>query len=393
MKVVSGIQPKAVVVGLCAHGLDVVKALAKRNIEVYAIEANHKLAGVKTKFAKVHIVKDINGPGLIEALRDLQKVFALDDKPVLFLTNDNMVIQVADNWHKLDRIYRLSWADCRNTIRGLVTKSKLQQYCELAELPYPKSWAINSVDEVAKITKKLTFPFIVKPIKPLSKFKVMVVESFDELYKLIKAYQTELPFLIQEWVAGDVTQIMFSAIYFQEGKVLSHFEGRKLGSLPTGLGTTTIAEPITNEMLYTQTLRFFHELNLSGPVSLEFKQDTKGKLWVIEPTLGRTDYWVGCCIANNINFPYIEYCHQSGIPIPRQEQKNIFVWVDIERDPLCFFSLLLKRRWDFKERKRFIFTYLDFADIKPLIKMIFVILKKVEIALRRRLLHIFATGK
>jgi len=80
--------------------------------------------------------------------------------------------------------------------------------------------------------------------------------------------------------------------------------------------------------------RFFDGLNLSGPVSLELKRDADGTLWVIEPTVGRTDFWLGCCIANGVDLPYLEYCHQAGLALPRTRQRHSYVWVNAERDPL-----------------------------------------------------------
>jgi hypothetical protein len=68
-------------------------------------------------------------------------------------------------------------------------------------------------------------------------------------------------------------------------------------------------------------------------VSLELKIDGHGTYWVIEPTVGRTDFWVGACIANGIDLPWIEYCDQSGIQAGRAVQQDRRIWFNPERDP------------------------------------------------------------
>ena len=38
-------------------------------------------------------------------------------------------------------------------------------------------------------------------------------------------------------------------------------------------------------------------------------------------------------IANGVNLPWIEYCHQAGLPIPRVSQRFDRTWINTERDP------------------------------------------------------------
>jgi predicted ATP-grasp superfamily ATP-dependent carboligase len=100
------------------------------------------------------------------------------------------------------------------------------------------------------------------------------------------------------------------------------------------MGHTTIGEPFPDDQVYAETRRFFDGLQLSGPVSLELKRDPDGVLWVIEPTIGRTDFWIGLCVANGVNLPLVEYCHQTGLPIPRIGQNDASVWFNEDRDPM-----------------------------------------------------------
>ena len=385
-------KPPAVVVGLYLNGLDIVRALSKNNIEVHALEKDPNKPAVKTRLAQVHFTEDIEGPGLIQALLDLRKNFKADRKPVLFVTNDNIILRIADNWPVLDGLYSLSWAHCRDTIRDLVIKANLHNYCERANILYPRSYIINSADDIPRIDSLLSRPFIAKPVRPLSKFKVKLLNSPSELRKLIDDYSSELPFLVQDHIPGEVKQQVFGIFYLRNGDMLAHFGVRKLATVSMGLGSATVAEPYEDEAVREEALRFFKGLNLSGPASLELKRDKDGKLWAIEPTVGRPEYWNGFCIANGINFPYIEYCHQAGMEIPRYERtKRSVVWLDIERDPLCFFWFLRNEKLAiFKGGRRIVFSYFDKRDIRPFIEVMSTLIKNGIVSIGKRLAKIMS---
>src|SRR5262249_2144633 len=38
-----------------------------------------------------------------------------------------------------------------------------------------------------------------------------------------------------------------------------------------------------------------------------------------------------------VDLPYLEYCHQAGLPLPSAKQRHRYVWVNAERDPLSIF--------------------------------------------------------
>jgi len=332
MKTQSTIDAPAVVVGTCAHGLAIVRALARKGVETHALEKNEGLPGSRTRHATLHLVPDIEGPGLLDALLTLKQALGAGVAPVLFLTNDNMVAQIARDWPKLQGHYRLSWSGCRQAIAPLVLKSALQARCATVGLLYPRTRSLAHRSAVAALANDLVFPVIAKPARPLSAFKVRVLHSREELVALVERFADGLPLLIQEWIPGDESRLEFCALYLQEGRVLGRFNGRKLRSRP--MGHTTIAEPFADDVVFDACRRFFDGLNVTGPVSLEMKRDDEGRYWVIEPTVGRTDFWLGCCIANGVNLPYIEYCSQTAKPIVTIAQRYRRVWFNMDRDPL-----------------------------------------------------------
>ncbi len=330
----------AVVVGLCAHGLAVARALGRRGVKVTALEARADLPGTRTRWARVRLVPDINGPGLVAALEALLPRRGADALPVLFLTNDNMVRVVAEHWERLSGRCRLSWAPSRREVARFLDKGVLEARCLEVGLSYPRTVLVTALADARAAAEALRPPLIVKPARPLSSFKARVCPSAPDAEAVARRFPADLPLLFQEYVPGDDGCLRFGAVYLAEGRVLARFEGRKLRSYPPGRGGTSAAEALPDDRVHRATLRFFEGLGLSGPASLEVKVDPVGHLWVIEPTVGRTDYWVDCCVANGVNIPLTEYRHQIGAAVEGGAPTRAYVWFDSERDKRAVLSIV-----------------------------------------------------
>lgn len=364
-------QPPAIVVGACGHGLTLIRALSEGGIPIIALEKNRDLPGIHTKLAHVYFVTDINGSGLIDVLADIGRKIVCPDKPVLFLTNDNMTRTIAGNWERISDLFCLSWAHCRDEITSLLEKENLEAHCKKRGLLYPPSHLIHSeadIDAAMAIAGPIA---IVKPSKPLSHFKTALPRKRTDYEELIRQFPSDLPFLVQKFITGDDTSIHFSALYLDHGNVVARFDGRKLRSRP--MGHTTIAESFIQEDVFRNTQRFFSGLGLSGPVSVEFKRDSDGNYWVIEPTVGRTDFWLGLCTDNNVNFPLTEFKDQLGAKPEYVEQNNSVIWFNEDRDPFGRLWLLFHPT-NKLGRRHSTYVFLCKKDLTP---ALFFIQKKV----------------
>jgi predicted ATP-grasp superfamily ATP-dependent carboligase len=356
------LQPLAVVVGACGHGLSVIRALHAGGVRIIVLEANPRLPGVRTRLAHVELIPDINGPKLIDSLLELRTQIACKGVPVLFLTNDRMVRTVGEGWDRLEGAYKLSWSHSRNNLIPLLEKSVHEAQSLTQGLSYPHTFLLAGAKDVDLAISKIGFPMIVKPAQPLAHFKTSQPNTTEALLKLTEDFRSDLPFLVQPFIPGDDRSIYFSAAYMTQGQVLARFDGHKLRSRP--LGHTTVAEACVDDEVYNQTTRFFEGLNLSGPVSLELKRDLQGTLWVIEPTVGRTDFWIDLCTENGVNLPLIEFQHQLSMPVVRPIQQNKTVWFNEDRDPFG-------RLWFFRQKelrmggRSATFIFLNFNDLSP----------------------------
>ena len=135
----------ALVVGLCSHGLAICRSLGRKGIPVSALESDRRLPGLGTRYAEIELTEDITGPGLIDAI--VRVAGRLGDKPVLFLTNDNMVRTVAQHYDRIEATCRFSWPD-PDRILQLLSKDNLEGLTRAAGLAYPSTHILSGSRDI-----------------------------------------------------------------------------------------------------------------------------------------------------------------------------------------------------------------------------------------------------
>lgn len=361
----------ALVMGLCSHGLSVARALAARGINVVAIEKDRTLPGVSSNSVSDIIwINSFSDLDLLEGLNIARK--RLTGQIVLMPVNDNHVRFIGINWNQLKDHFLLSWSSCiHNTLR-LQKKSELEGICREREISYPKSKVIESTKGIEELTLGFIYPLILKPVKPLSSFKTKVCKTPEELKSSIQRYQSDLPILCQEYISGSDEDIYFVELFYDNGNPLFSLVGRKILSYPKAQGQALIAEILEdqNKKLMDLAYRFFDGLGLSGPQALEVKRDQNGEFWVIEPTVGRTEFFVEMVISSGINIPYLAFLLATGQKeFPRCCAKPV-IWFDTEKSPFAFISTLFSRPECFSISKKVVFPFLDSRDVKPFIRAV-----------------------
>jgi predicted ATP-grasp superfamily ATP-dependent carboligase len=327
------------------------------------LESDPSLPGNRTRCGVVRRVPGIHGETLIQVLQGLAAEFPAQHRPAVFLTNDRMTETVAANAAVLTTRYRISWLDAAPAVVELLTKSRLGERCRLTGLRYPRTVLLDEAEpDSGEQVTRLEFPVILKPVKPLAGFKTLVIHEPGGLPAALDRVRGSLPVIAQEFIAGDDTSIRFGAVCFDRGRPIARFEGRKLRSRP--MGHTTVAVSARDDEVHALTLQFFQGLELSGPASLELKRDPEGRYWVIEPTVGRTDFWVDLCVANAVNLPFVEYRVAWRLPPPDSRQEDRYLWLNGERDPFALAWVAANHPSELRGR-RTRGVYLSTSDPRP----------------------------
>lgn len=312
----------AVVVGGNLNGLGVVRSLARGDVPVVVLETTRRCPAAWSRYCTYVRAPSLEGAQLIDVLVRLAS--ALDCRPALILTSDESVLAVSAARLQIEPLYRIDLPPPA-MVDALADKVGFQSLALREGFPVPRTQTVSGEADLDRIGE-LEPPVI---IKPADKTLVLagVVERTVRADTIAQARAaaaqmlTRAPSLVvQEWVEGPDTEILFTLFACdREGNLIGIFPGRKLVCSPPSVGTTAVCAqaPDVAEELYHHTRHFIERVGYRGLGSLEFKRDIRsGRLLIIEPTVGRTDWQEEIATLCGVNLPLLAYHAALGAPLP-----------------------------------------------------------------------------
>lgn len=273
---------------------------------------------------------------VVSDLLQLGTSFANAEKPLLFLTEEKTVLQVSLHRHELEPYFRFLFPS-HDLLTALQSKSDFQRLAEQSNSPIPKAVILRGQTDVSNC-KQLQFPCVLKPLEQNEKYsqqfkKAYKVASLDEVSNLYSEIITVMPdMIVQEWIEGDDSDIYFCLAWFDEHSELVHsFTGRKIRSWPRHVGGTAActSAPEVHEELSKLTAQFVRSCSYVGLMGMEFKYDkNRAGFFMIEPTVGRTDYQHEIATLSGHNFLAGIAAYFNGELIPKPRAVRPVIWQD-----------------------------------------------------------------
>jgi predicted ATP-grasp superfamily ATP-dependent carboligase len=329
--------PPAVLVGLCSHGLAILRSLTAKGVPVVVIESNWSQPSAQSRHGlKLHH-DDLYGESLVALLLELADV--LPARPVVFVTNDKMV-RLLNGRRDLRAKVHLPFPR-PDLLIDLIEKDRLGPLASRQGLRVPETHALSGDDARAVDDAALSgvhFPAVAKPAIPMAAVKAEIVPDRASLQRLASAHPEIGRWLLQQWIEGGDERVHFTAHYFdRSGRARASVAGQKIRQVPRTLGNSSAARGVDRPDLIEEGLRLFRGLDVQGIVSVEFKLDREGVPWFIETTVGRSDYWLKTLLVNGVDLPAIVYSDLAGVDLGASDrQRNRYAWVDGERDLWVF---------------------------------------------------------
>jgi len=330
----SAAKTPAVIVSGDADGLGIARCLGKAGVPIIVVDNDRRRPAMHSRYVRPFVATSIFGPDLIDSLLHLRT--SLKVTPLLFLTTDPQVRTISEHRRRIEGAFhiRLPEPSC---IRQLLHKQTFQSLAERHGFPVPHAVHVGSEKDFAGFSR-LRFPAVIKPGDKELFFsgkapRAQKVQSREEAESVCRAILREAPDLIvQEWVDGEESDIYFCLQYRgADGLTVSSFVGRKLRCWPPQTGSTAscTAAPEVETLLESITTNFFDTMQMAGMCSMEFKKDrNSGKFFMIEPTVGRTDWQEEVASINGINIPLAAYSYELGFSLPELTRpRNPLVWV------------------------------------------------------------------
>ena len=312
-------SPLAVVVGADLNGLGVVRSLAKAGVPMAVLDTDLRKPTLSTRFGSKIRVPALSGEPFVESL--VQFARTLKQKSVLILTQEDSVASVS--WHReqLEKFYFFSMPS-KSTMQMLMNKSSFQQSAEDLKSPIPRSVRLTANIDLERIYL-LRYPCVVKPLVKNADYS----RRFAKAYKVSSARDaaqlwTEMSTVVsdaimQEWIEGNDSDVYFCLQYRgPSGAPPISFVGRKVCQWPPMIGGTAscISAKDVFDELVASTNKYFEAVGFIGLCSMEYKRDARdNRFYMVEPTVGRTDYQEEIATLNGVNIPFAAYCGELGL--------------------------------------------------------------------------------
>lgn len=313
----------AVVAGGNLNGLGVVRSLARAAIPTFVMNTTRNCPAAWSRHANFVHTPSLSDTPFVSALQQLAST--LKCRPVLFLTHDTSVATVSTHRSELAPYYHIEMP-APNVVHELSDKLAFDSLAARENFLVPRSRAIRHHTDLEHIAQ-LSPPLILKPADKSHALagaveRTVRAETLEEARNIADSMLTHTPALIvQEWIEGPDSEIFFTLFCAKaDGTPAALFSGRKLASNPPSVGSTAICIPETEiaELLEQETRTFLKRVPYRGLGSLEFKRDIRtGKLMIIEPTVGRTDWQEEVATLCGKNLPAIAYCLSLDCELPR----------------------------------------------------------------------------
>lgn len=367
------------VLGSFETALGVVWSLGKElKGRIYSLDYKKDIT-FYSRYSKSHSVPN----PLIETKLFLERLIAYsihhNDRPVLFITADDFLTTVSNNYELLSKYFLFNLSES-GTLNKLRDKFDLYNLALAKNIPVPVTYKVNAQEDLCSLLDlDLKFPLFLKGLdvnlwrKNIhGSLKGFVVNNKEELEKRsADITKANVPFIAQEIIAGpDTNHYKVCVYYSQEGKQLLNFTLRKIRQNPVHFGVGVVVDSVKYQELEELGTKLFDSINFRGVGSAEFKLDeSDGKLKLIEIN---ARYWQQNYLATvcGMNFPLIDYLEVTNQnPMPVTSFKTGMKWVNRYMDLSSFLDYRKERTLSFNEWRKSLRgkkVYSDFTWSDPI---------------------------
>lgn len=328
----------ALVVGGDHPGLAIARSLGRRGIPVYIIDDQYCISSFSRYAAKVIRVESIlDERKTVDAVLEVGRRYSLRDW-VLFPTRDENVAAFSRYRDELAPFFRVTTGDWKS-VEWAWDKKKTYELAERLNIPCPKTFNPMSVDEIPALYPRL--PLAVKPAVKENFFyatgakawRANTPEELLSLYKKAIAQIRPEEILIQEIVPGDGTTQYSYCAFVQKGVPVSVLTARRARQHPREFGrAATYVETINAPEIEDLSERFLKAIDFHGVVEIEYKRDPRTGEYKLLDVNARPWGFHAIGQAAGVDFPYMIYADQMGLPIEPRRAKAGVGWLRMVSD-------------------------------------------------------------
>lgn len=294
--------------GWCRTAYVSLKSLSNKGLSTYVLDSSPtamcRFSNLKKEFIKMPLY--INNEGeYIEFLIDTIKKYSIN----VFIPVNEEIIIIAKYKNKFPDRVNIPIEEYEMLLKVNNKKSSVEHAIN-QNIPVPKTYIINNLEETEKIADKICFPAVIKPLQSQGSKGICYVSNKQELINIYMQIvkkkglnSADYP-LVQEYVKGDGYGV---SCLFDHGKLKAMFTHKRILEKICSGGTSTRRISVKNHLLEKYAVKYLSSLNWHGIAMVEFKYDIKeGKGYFLEvnPRLWGS---INLPFISGVDFPYLLY--------------------------------------------------------------------------------------
>jgi D-aspartate ligase len=327
-----------VVIGGDYQGLGIARSLGRQGIPVCVIDDELSIAG-----SSRYVQRHLRVPDLRTAQATVDTLIAAAESHrlrgwVLYPTREETVATVATYREELGKFFRVptpGWT----SVRPAWDKRETYRLAERLGIPAPQTWFPRSEQDLELVDTAA--PVVLKPAIKENFFyatgaKAWRANTKDELlaaYRRAEQVVAEGEILVQEMIPGGGERQFAYCAFFNQGGVVASMTVRRLRQHPSDFGrASTMVETIELPELEEPSVRFLRAIDYYGLVELEYKQDPRDGSYRLLDVNARTWGYHSLGPAAGVDFPYLLYRDQLGLPVETAHARPGVRWIRLATD-------------------------------------------------------------
>jgi len=292
--------------------LPVLRSLSKKGVETGVAASSERAMSFFSRHCKRKFLYTSPRENLTLFLRTFQKILEKTNYDILLPVGEWTLVPISENRAKIAPKIQLPLPS-HDAIMKTFDKSQTLKLALDQDVPVPKTFFINNLQELHEVSAKVTYPAVIK-----SRFswvwhsdkavfsRPSYVNSPEELIENYEAMHEDFPFpIVQEYVPG---------VAYHVGTLCSNSRIRAIccikehRTIPVTGGYATLRESVPlDPRMKEYAQRMLSALNWHGVAEVEFKLDPRDSVPKFMEINGR--FWgsLELAIAAGIDFPYLLY--------------------------------------------------------------------------------------
>jgi D-aspartate ligase len=335
---------------ILANSLGVIRGFGRLNIPVVYLDSKVRSISRYSRY----ISQRLKCPGFRKSETEFIKVLLdfgqqIDNKMVIIPAGDWDVLALSKYKKELEPFYYLP-VPSYEIVHKLVNKKLFYKMLGEMQIPHPKTYFPENIDELALMGKEIAHPYIIKPAYSLSfqeefRKKCFVVNSPQDLEQAVgRLKDKKLEVMIQEIIPGKEVVYEFYTYFNKKSEPLAICGWDKIRHYPPDFGSGSFCRSLRRPSAKEQSIQLLKKIGYYGLAAPEVKKDSRDGQYKLLEINARPTLQNRLVAACGVDITYIAYLDAIGQPLgDLPPPLNDVFWIDDFVDQLSCLILLTRK--------------------------------------------------